>query len=207
MLRTLRLILPGILLLGVAGYRMAFPPTKGAESHLVDLPHEILGCPSEDLRTDQTIIDDLDSDDILIRRYRRPDGVPVWVVLIYFVNTRLGGHDPQLCYRSQGFRTETLPVLDIGMEHGRIAAEQFIAARPGRAERVATFWYAPGGRFVTDAGGYRNRLFLEGLRENRTYGVFARVSTLESGREGEAEDWNRRFVAELTRYLPKLIRE
>ncbi len=207
MLRDLRLLVPGLLLCVVGIYRFAFPPSQGAESHLKDLPYQILGCPGEDLPTDAAILEDLDSDDLLIRLYRRPDGVPVWVVLVYFVNTRLGGHDPRLCYRSQGFTTEGLPDLAFSAQVGERRAESFLARRSNRAERVATFWYAPGGRLVADESQYRSRLLLEGLRRNRTYGVFVRISTLETGSQGEAEAWTSRFAAEVADMLPDLIRE
>lgn len=207
MLKGTVLLLPGLLLCLVGGYRFAFPPTEGAESQLKELPYQILGCPGVDLPTEAAIIDDLDSDDLLSRIYRRPDGVPVWVILVFFMNTRLGGHDPQLCYRSQGFKTQELPDLSVEARIGTLRAESFLATRSNRAERVATFWYAPGGRLVSDASQYRSRLLMEGIRRNRTYGVFARISTLETGNPGEAEAWAGRFAAEIANLLPDLIRE
>ena len=143
----------------------------------------------------------------MIRRYRRPDGSPVWVVLVYFVNTRLGGHDPQLCYISQGYRIEELPRLRLETEWGEVTANAFLAKRRSRVERVATFWHTAAGHSIAEVRRYRNQLFLQGVRENRLYGVFARVSSLETGRPGEGEEWNKRFVAELARRLPDLLHE
>jgi EpsI family protein len=198
---------PGVLLCLLGAYRVGFPPARGAESHLHELPTVLLGLPATDVPADRAILDDLESSDLLIRDYRRPDGAPVWVVLIYFVNTRLGGHDPQLCYRSQGFHTRDLPDMRIPAGPPGLEAVSFLASKPGRVERVATFWYAPGGEILPDVSQYRGRLFLQGLRENRTYGVFVRISTLETDRPGEAEEWNARFAAEIARRLPGLIRE
>lgn len=208
MLRRLaKALLPGMLLCLLGTYRVAFPPAHGAQSHLAELPTTLLGLNGTDVPESRAILDDLESTDILIRDYRRPDGNPVWVVLIYFENTRLGGHDPQLCYRSQGFRTQDLPGMPIGGGPQGLTAESFLASKSGRAERVATFWYAPGGKVLPDVEQYRGRLFLEGLRQNRTYGVFVRISTIETDRPGEAEEWNARFAAEIVRRLPGLIRE
>jgi EpsI family protein len=207
LIRLSRILLPGVLLCVLGAYRVAFPPAQGAQSHLAELPKVLLGLSGSDVPEGRAILDDLESSDILIRDYRRPDGSPVWVVLIYFENTRLGGHDPQLCYRSQGFRTQDLPAMPIAGATQGLSAESFLASKSGRAERVATFWYAPGGRVLPDVEQYRGRLFLEGLRQNRTYGVFVRISTLESDRPGEAEEWNARFAAEIVRRLPGLIRE
>ncbi|MDM7913950.1 MAG: hypothetical protein QUU85_01605, partial [Candidatus Eisenbacteria bacterium] len=58
-----------------------------------------------------------------------------------------------------------------------------------------------------DVGRYRWRQFWQGLRRNSTYGVFVRISTLETPRAGEAEAWNERFLSEVVKLLPSLIRE
>jgi EpsI family protein len=203
---AIRLFFPGALLLLLGAYRVAFPPAEGAQSALGDLPLEILDLPGKDVPFEQAILDDLESDDMIIRRYERPDGIPVWVVAVYFVNARRGGHDPQLCYRSQGYRITTLPDLVLATGERALSAEQFLAQRTGRAERVALFWYSPGQGAVADVDRYRRELFFQGLRRNLSYGIFVRVSTLESNVEGEAEEWNRRFVARVADELPRLIR-
>ena len=205
--RTARVLAPGLLLCLLGGYRIAFPPAKGAESRLEELPHVLLGLQGTAVPAEQAVIEDLDPSDILIREYRRPDGEPIWVVLIYFENSRLGGHDPKLCYRSQGFRTVDLPASRIAAESSKLEAESFLASRPERVERVMTFWYAPGGKVLGSVSQYREKLFLQGLRENRTYGVFVRISTIDGDRPDVAEDWNARFAAEIARRLPGLIRE
>lgn len=203
--RSPRVLVPPLLLILLALYRLIFPPAPGAESRLSELPMDLAGLPGETIDPDQAVLDELDSDDLLIRRYIRPNGIPVWVVLVYFVNTRLGGHDPQLCYRSQGYAVRELSPMELESALGTLTAERFDADRPGRRERVTTFWYTPGGRAVSDVRKYRFELFLQGLRENRLYGVFVRVSTLERGDPEAADRWNRRFVAELARALPQLI--
>lgn len=205
--RVTKLVLPGVLLCLVGAYRIAAPAGAGAQADLASLPMELLGARGADVPVEQAILDDLDPDDLLIRRYVRPDGVPTWVVLIYFMNSRLGGHNPQLCYRSQGYRTQDLPRQRIDSALGPFEAESFLATRGMRSERVATVWYTSGEGAVADVRRYRRRLFFQGLRENRLYGIFVRVSTLETERHGEAEAWNARFLGEVMRNLPLLIHE
>ncbi len=205
--RTSQLLLPGLLLCLLGAYQFAYPPMEGADCRLDDLPLVLAGLSGEDLPLEQAVLDDLDPDGLLIRRYRRPDGLPIWVVMIYFVNTRLGGHNPELCYLSQGYRTQERSQVELESSLGRFNAESFLAERPGRRERVATFWYTAGGRALGDVRRYRKQLFIQGLRENRSYGIFIRVSTVESSTKGEAEDWIRRFAAEVADHLPQLLRE
>jgi EpsI family protein len=203
--RATCLFFPGLLLFLVGAYRTSFPPGEGPRSYLRELPIELLGLPGEDVPVAQAVLDDLESDDLLIRRYNRADGQPVWVVVIYFMNARRGGHDPQLCYRSQGYRVQPLPLLSVPLEGRTFAAEQFLAERTGRKERVALFWHTPRKGETEDVGRYRRDLFWQGLWHNASYGVFVRVSTLDSG-DGQAEEWNRRFAAEVASRLPGLIR-
>ena len=198
---------PALILCLLGVYRIGFPPAEGVESHLRDLPYKLLGLSGEDVPVDQMILDDLNPDELVIRRYRRPDGVPIWVVLIYFVNTRLGGHDPQLCYVSQGYRVEALPKIGMEIDQGKVTANAFLAKRRGRQERVAAFWHTPDGHSIAEIRQYRNRLFLQGVRENRLYGVFVRISTLETDQRGESAEWNERFVTEVARRLPDLLHE
>jgi EpsI family protein len=196
-----------LLLCLVGSYRVLVTPGEGARSELAALPMELLDCQGEDIAVEEAVVDDLGSDDLLVRRYDRPDGVPVWVVLIYFVNSRLGGHDPKICYISQGFRIHDLPPLEIRSAGGTWEAERFRAQRQERSELVTTYWYTPGKRLLSDVRRYRTELLLQGLRENRSYGLFIRVSTLDNESATAAERWNERFVIELANHLPSLIHE
>lgn len=204
--RTVQVLFPGILfgLLGL--YYIATPPGRGAASNLKDLPLLLAGLPGEDIPPSQIVMDELSPDDILLRRYIRPDGVPIWLVIVYFVNSRRAGHDPQICYYSQGYHTREAPPVHAASAIGDVVAESFVASRAGRDERVLTFWYAPGGRILPDVRRYRRTLFLHGILENRSYGAFVRISTLETDHRGTAEEWNKRFLGEVAGQLPRLIR-
>lgn len=199
------LFFPALLFVLLGAYQTGFPRGHGPVSHLHDLPLDLLGLQGQDVPISQAILDDLESDDLLVRRYRRADGQPIWLVAIYFLNARRGGHDPELCYMSQGFRIKDLP--DLHVQHGDrgFVAQQFLAERPGRTERVAIFWYTQGYGEMKGVDRYRRELFWQGLWHNVSYGVFVRVSTLESP-DGQAEEWNRRFAAEVAAQLPHLIR-
>lgn len=201
-----RLFVPALIFLAVAGFRWATPPSGRAESRLHDLPTNLLGLPGTDVPVEQAILDDLDPDELIVRRYTRPDGIPVWVVLIYFENKRRGGHDPELCYRSQGYRTSPVPSGDGGGDLSE-RVHTFLALRPERQERVSSFWYTSSGRIERSEGRYRGRQFLQGLLRNRTYGVFVRISTMETTGTDDARTWNGRFVEEVVRLLPGLVRE
>jgi EpsI family protein len=187
-----------LVLLGV--YALAFPPVKLVGTRLDTCPMELGGMPGTELTLEQTVLDDLDPDDYLVRQYDRADGVPVWLVIVYFQNARLGAHDPQICYRSQGFRVEDLPSGSVATAGGPLPYRSFVAMKGRRREVVRDLWFTAGGA-LADVKGWRDRMFFQGLRDNRSFGAFVRVSTLDSGDMGTAE----RAITEVMRDLaPRL---
>lgn len=174
----LRWWLPLLLLVPGSVYVLAMPPRVTVESRLSDLPEVFLGMPSENVPTNQMVLEDLNPDDMLLRRYTRPDGSPLWVVVIFFENARWGAHDPRLCYVSQGFhlavdRSENV-ILPTGEE---MEVNYFLARRGSQSRSVLSWWYVPGAGTTTDAKTYRRLLMLEGFKSNASYGAFVRLST------------------------------
>jgi EpsI family protein len=204
MLRNARVLTSLGLLVLLAGYVLAFPPWKAQGMRQDACPLELAGMPGTELTLEQTVLDDLDPDDYLIRRYDRPDGIPVWLVIVYFQNARLGAHDPQVCYRSQGFQVRALPDGVVGSAIGPVPYRGFVAVKGSHRERVRCLWYTTGG-VLADVKGWRDRMFFQGLRNNRSFGAFVRISTLEAGDPGAAEQFMTEFTRDLAPHLPELF--
>jgi EpsI family protein len=188
-------------LAALAAYVLLFPPRKIAGTQLASCPMTLAGLPGTQLGLEQTVLDNLDPDDYLVRRYDRPDGLPVWLVIVYFQNARLGAHDPELCYRSQGYRLQGLPPGNIDTAIGPVPYLHFRAEKGPRRERVLYFWYTAGGRALAELKGWRDRMFFQGLKNNRSFGAFVRISTLE-GEDPPGAD--RALVKVLEDLAPKL---
>lgn len=126
---------------------------------------------------EETVVDELRADDILIRRYERADRTG-WLCIIYHQNRRYGAHDPLVCYESQGFvlRDEGHRELRVpGAEP--IVVNTFIAERRGR-ERLVWYWWTTDGLTTADANRFRGRMALLGALENRSWGAFVRVEMI-----------------------------
>lgn len=189
----------------LAAYAVLIPPSElGAQ--LGACPVELAGMAGVDLNLDQAVMDDLDPDGVLVRQYERPNGAPLWLIVIYFENARLGAHDPHLCYRSQGFEVEELPPEPVPTAIGTIPLQAFRAARSARVERVNYFWYTSGQRAMGEVNTFRDRMFLQGLLTNRSFGAFVRVSTLEEDGETDTEALHE-FIQQLAPVLPRMIPE
>ncbi|MFN8546825.1 MAG: EpsI family protein [Candidatus Eisenbacteria bacterium] len=191
----------------LAGYVLLIPPGHAGTTALELLPKEVAGFESQDLKLEQAVLDDLDPDGILIRRYERAGAPPVWVVVVYFENARLGAHDPELCYRSQGFTVDPKPDLSVPSNLGPVPCRVFDALRGDRDELVHFFWYTAGQRALAEVKTFRDEMFLQGLKRNRSFGAFVRVSTLVGPDRAQAESVLAAFVQELAKELPTMIPE
>lgn len=196
-----------VVLAALAAYVFALPPRSLGVHHLDLCPPTLAGIPGEELGLDQTVLDDLQPDGLLSRGYRRPDGVPVWLIIVYFENARLGAHDPLLCYRSQGFELELLPDETIQTSLGAVPTKTFRAVRGSRVERVNYFWYTAGARALAEVRTFRDEMFFQGLKENRSFGAFVRVSTLEMPDADAAVRWNHDLTRDLAPWLPRFFPE
>lgn len=208
MLRKLPVAASFACLAGLALYMIAFPPGKIAGTQLDSCPMELGGYAGADLGLDQTVLDDLDPDDYLIRRYDRPDGTPVWVVIVYFQNARLGAHDPALCYRSQGYQIHNQNTGTAQTGLGPVPYNGFLASKGSRRELVRLFWYTSGGKTMSEVKGWRDSMFFQGLRKNRSFGAFVRISTL-TGEDDlpVAQEAIDRVMADLAPRLPGFFPE
>jgi EpsI family protein len=195
-------------LLGLlALYVRLLPPHKVGAAYLDLCPRQIAGLPGRDLALDQTVLDDLNADATLSRLYKRANGLPLWLVIVYFENARLGLHDPYLCYRSQGFAVEDLPGRKIETDLGEVPVQTFRAARGDRHERVYYFWYSSGRTTLANVKTFRDRMFFDGLKRNRSFGAFIRVSTLEDGDTDASDAALETFIQKLAPLLPKFFPE
>lgn len=207
MLRNPRVIVSLFCLAGLAGYVLAFPPLKIEGTRLDTCPPVLGGYGGVPLEMGQTVLDDLDPDDYLLRRLERPDGLPIWLIIVYFQNARLGAHDPELCYRSQGFRVEALPDGRVDSAIGTIPYRSFLAKKGTGGELVYYFWYTAGRQALADVKGWRDRMFFQGLRSNRSFGAFVRVSTPPGGDPEVSARALRGVIADLARHLPGFFPE
>ena len=201
MLRNAKVLTSLGMLVLLAGYVLAFQPLKLEGTRLDTCPMELAGMPGTNLTLDQAVLDDLDPDDYLIREYTRADGIPVWLVIVYFQNARLGAHDPQICYRSQGYQVQELPAGSVATAIGPFPYHSFVAVKGSRREVVRCLWFTAGG-VLADVKGWRDRMFFQGLRNNRSFGAFVRISTMDAGDMGVAERAITDITYDLARYLP-----
>ncbi|MBK7367294.1 MAG: EpsI family protein [Candidatus Eisenbacteria bacterium] len=130
-----------------------------------------------ELSFEDAVVEELQADDILIRRY--DDGTqPVWLCIVYHQNRRYGAHDPRLCYESQGFvvEREGRATVDDGTLRG-MQVNTFLTERQKR-KRVVWYWWTTSGLSTSDVGAFRRHMALTGALDNRSWGAFVRVESV-----------------------------
>ena len=158
-----------------------------------------------ELSFEDAVIDDLQPDDLLVRRYDR-GADKVWLCVVYHQNRRFGAHDPRLCYQSQGYLLE--PGARVRVDDGQVGGlevNRFIADRHGD-RRIVYYWWATAGLSTTDADAFRGRMALRGALDNRSWGAFVRVEALVRNADDRAADREAgEFAARVAQALPRVF--
>jgi EpsI family protein len=204
----MRRLLVTIALLGTTAlYVWAHPPVNLALGRgvLSAVPVAFGPWNGTDLSFEDAVIEELQPDDLLIRRYERGREV-VWLCLVYHQNRRYGAHDPRVCYESQGWLIdrESEATVDDGTSH-RLEVRRFVADRPTQ-KRLVYYWWTTKGLATPDRDAFRSRMALLGAMDNRSWGAFVRVETpIPHGDVAAAERRLQDFAAAVARALPGVL--
>lgn len=203
----IRLALTVVLLAATAGYVLLHPPENLAAGRnvLTAVPVTFGEWNGTELSFADAVVEELEADDLLIRRYTRGDD-RVWLCIVYHQNRRYGAHDPRVCYESQGWLTgpETEAIVDDGSAAG-LTVNRFVVDQP-RQQRLVYYWWSTAGLATRDRDAFRRRMALRGALDNRSWGAFVRVEA-PIGRDGRsaAETRLQSFAARVARDLPPVL--
>jgi EpsI family protein len=203
----IRFLLVAGLLSGTAFYVGFHPPENLAlgQGVLTNCPTRFGDWNGTDLSFEDAVVEELQADDLLVRRYQRGED-RVWLCVIVHQHRRYGAHDPRLCYESQGYILERAGTarVDDGRPGG-LTVNRFVADR-SRDRRVVYYWWTTDGLATADVGAFRRKMALSGALDNRSWGAFVRVEALARGPgDAAAEAMAADFSARVARELPRLF--
>jgi EpsI family protein len=188
-----------------AGYVLLHPPVNLAVGGgvLSRMPRSLGPWNGTELSFEDAVVEELKADDVLIRRYENGNDV-TWLCIVFHQNNRYGGHDPRVCYQSQGYIIEREHEGPIGAS-GVPGARWFVAERPGHPRLVA-YWWNTAGLTTADSWAFRRQMALTGALQNRSWGAFVRVETpIRDGDERAAELRLRDFGSRVAEVLPAVF--
>jgi EpsI family protein len=93
-----------------------------------------------DIALDQKIYDLLETKNLVMRNYTRPDGVVINLYIVYSQTNRKVAHPPEICMQGDG--AQVLSKTD-SVVIGKIAANKLILSR-GESREMVFYWYKAG---------------------------------------------------------------
>jgi len=195
-----------VVLAATAVYVQLHPPVDLAigRGALARCPAAFGAWNGTDLSFEDAVVEELQADDLLIRRYRRGDDL-LWLCMVYHQNRRLGAHDPRVCYQSQGYLVDPGSRVTLVAGTGALTANRFVVERRDD-RRVVCYWWVTEGLNTPDADAFRARMALRGALSNRSWGAFVRVEAQVHGHDDAAADLAiRDFTARLLPALPQVF--
>lgn len=210
MSRSVRLAVVLVLLAGTALYVRLNPPRRLAlmPETLSAFPMELDGWSGEELALPDVVVEELEADDTLARRYRSDDGEAVWFVIIFHQNERYGAHEPVVCYRAQGWDVTGQGVVPVAGEDTSFEANWLLVEAEGQKRVAVYWWYTAGDLATADRDRFMARMATSGIRSNVTFGAFMRISAaVGSGGLESALRTATGFAGEALPHLPDLFSE
>lgn len=196
-----------VLLTVAAAVVYVLPKPALGGSDLAACPMEIEELSGRDVALEEYVLDELSPNDMIYRTYAgtSPEEA-VWLVVAYFENARYGAHDPEVCYRSQGWQTEDLAPVTLETRSGNdVDAEVFSVRRRDQERLVMYWWYISDTKVTGDHRSFLNSMAIQGILRGSNYGSFVRVSTRATPTRGEALARLERFSGTVLKELPGLF--
>jgi EpsI family protein len=199
-------VVAGLFLLTAAVVNLS-PRSSIVSSNLAACPVVIDGYQGTDVDVEKFVLEELEPSDLLYRTYRSGENPRdlLWLVVSFFENARYGAHDPEVCYRSQGWRIDPRPSRALHRANGEpLPANVFQVSRRGQERLVMYWWYISEEQATGDHRSFMNSMAWQGILRGSTYGSFVRVSTPAWPDEEAALIRLDRFGQHLLHELPKL---
>ena len=167
---------------------------------------------TEDVEMDKSKITALEPSSLVFRKYENKNKDALWLCIVYHQNDRWGAHDPQVCYRSQGWdlydyggRYETVKFPLKGLEH---EVNRFYVEKQGTREMVLYWWFGSKGKQMASRFDQILNMVYSGIFYGYIESGFVRISLqLRAGYEekdkANAVDFAKEVSKAIRKYLPK----
>lgn len=199
-----------IILLGLALFAREWVESRqksAPKMELIPFEQSLGDWKGTDLKLDADVVEMLNPDQILFRRYQNPSGRSVDFYGVFYGSQGADRtmHSPLNCYSGSGWEIVGKGKIRLhvpgGGDNGFEARKLIL--RKGLARRLLYYWYYAGGKIASNQ--YMNKLLtLYGALVNgRTNGGLVTVSTIQDDAGLNQEYLEKDFVPALLEYLSK----
>lgn len=154
-------------------------PSRSAPqlSYAQRLPKAIGPWSGEDLPVDDFTKAVLETDDVLMRQYDRPQGVPIILAVVFARENRKVAHPPEVCLTGSGFEVEQKGKVQLRREFPVI---RLVTAR-GLYREMYYYWYKSGDLFTESYLRQQMNIAANHLLRREASASLIRVSTVVKG--------------------------
>lgn len=150
-----------VLALGVQ-YKIRIWQAKAVEPNPISVPYVLGNWSGFDLKMDRAVLEILNPDTIVFRRYRNETGGSADLFCVFYQRQKSGQilHSPANCYPGTGWdflETRAIALKGLKNPDARVSASRTII-RKGLDRRILYYWYCAGER--TAAGPYWNKFLM-----------------------------------------------
>ncbi|MBI4343735.1 MAG: EpsI family protein [Candidatus Omnitrophica bacterium] len=140
------------------------------------MPSALPGWQVEALPADARSLQLLETDDVILAKYRLGEQPPVWLVQVAGFGNRAAFHPPELCFVGSNFEVLARGPLTVDV-HGRPRRLMRLVVGRGKDRMEAWYWFTAGERVTPSY--YRQQLWLvaDTLRGRPASGTLVRIST------------------------------
>ena len=164
----------------MCSYTVGYKPRRvSSETQLLNIPNQIANWHKvRDLTISQDTYTALEPDSLVMRDYSNAKGDSLLLCIVYHKNKRWGAHNPQVCYKSQGWQvtdTKARVIKTLGDEDFEV--NEFVISKNNEKRIVTYWWYTSGKRQMSSRLKHMTYMCLSGLIYGYIESGFVRVST------------------------------
>jgi EpsI family protein len=160
-----------------AGQLQTGTTVSGKTPELEQLPRDLSGWHGEGLSAIDQEAETLAADATLHRRYRRRDGVDVWLSIAYFAKQQVNSqiHSPRNCLPGVGWRVVSIEQKRLRTNEGEYPATRMLIAKKERRQEVF-YWFRTAGGTIAGEYALKWDLVKRSLARQPTNAAFVRFN-------------------------------
>ena len=184
-------------------------PAQQKTVYAKQLPIFINGWSGEDIKVDDRTLEILETNDVLMRDYKKEGNPFIQLCIIYASNNRKVSHPPEVCYKGSGWSLEEkiLVVFSIKSdEFPELRANKLILEK-GDQKQLVLYWYKCNSDYATNYYKQQINVVKSEIITGKSTSGLIRISTpIVNNDEGVAMMRVQRFSLNMlpliTKYLP-----
>jgi EpsI family protein len=184
-------------------------PAQQQSTYAKELPVLVNDWYGEDIKVDERTLEILETDDVIIRVYRKKQSIPVELCIVYASNNRKVAHPPEICYKGGGWSLEEKKHVVFPIKSNKypeVRANKLIIEK-GDKTQLVLYWYKCNKDFTSNYYRQQINIVMNEIRSGKSTSGLIRFSTLivnndEDGAMMRIQNFISDMLPLLIKYLP-----